>query len=164
MMMVRRIPALLALVTVVGSAAASSTVYKWKDANGGLHFTDTPPPAGATLISGPKVTRPTSGATPQPDCRTDISAEDCAQARAALESDAETLGSEVKAEDPATDDAYVRRANQLRAEDCEMLRQGKAAIEKRMSGESTEILTDEERAAQPAQLADIGRRLSGNCQ
>ena len=81
MMMVRRIPALLALVTVVGSAAASSTVYKWKDANGGLHLTDTPPPAGATLISGPKVTRPTSGATPQPDCRTDISAEDCAQAR-----------------------------------------------------------------------------------
>lgn len=48
MMMVRRIPALLALVLVVGSAAASSTVYKWKDANGGLHFTDTPPPAGAT--------------------------------------------------------------------------------------------------------------------
>ena len=45
-----------------------------------------------------------------------------------------------------------------------MLRQGKAAIEKRMSGESTEILTDEERAAQPAQLADIERSLSGNCQ
>ena len=161
MMMVRRIPALLALVTVVGSAAASSTVYKW---NGGLHFSDTPPPAGATLISGPKVTRPAASVPPQPDCRTDISAEDCAQARAALESDAETLGSEVKAEDPATDDAYVRRANQLRAEDCEMLRQGKAAIEKRMSGESTEILTDEERAAQPEQLADIERRLSGNCQ
>ena len=27
-----------------------------------------------------------------------------------------------------------------------------------------DTLTDEERAAQPAQLADIERRLSGNCQ
>ena len=31
-------------------AAANADVYRWKDANGVMHFSNQPPPAGATLI------------------------------------------------------------------------------------------------------------------
>ena len=153
---------LLAWLLLAGTATASD-VYKWKDADGGLHFTDTPPPPGATLISGPKITRPAASAPSQPDCRTDISAKDCARARVALERDAESLKAEMPPEDPAASDAHARRADELRRQDCEQLQQAKTAIEKRLNGESSEILTDEERAAQPEQLADIERRLRENC-
>jgi glutaredoxin len=40
----------LLLVLTVGTAAAQTT-YRWTDAEGKLHFTDTPPPAGAAKKS-----------------------------------------------------------------------------------------------------------------
>jgi hypothetical protein len=155
---------LLALILVTGATAApGNTVYKWKDASGGLHFSDTPPPAGATLISGPKAAVPHASAESQPDCRADISADECVKARAALQRDAEDLARETPASDPARRESDDRRVVDLRAQECAHLRQTRAALERRRSGESNEILTDEERAAVPASIADVDSKIGETC-
>jgi hypothetical protein len=156
-------PLLLALALVAGTAAASGTVYKWKDAVGGLHFSDTPPPAGATLISGPKAPVSQAVPAPQPDCRPDISAEECAEARAALQRDAEDIARETPPGDPAQRESDDRKVSELRAQECEQLRQIRSALEHRRSGKSTEILTDEERAALPASIAEVDSKIGDIC-
>ncbi len=157
-----RLPLLvLASALVMGVAgAAGNTVYKWKDASGGLHFSDTPPPAGATLISGPKA--PVSQGSPA-DCRPDISAEDCARAQAALQRDADGLAQDLSASESASDENHDARLVELRAQECEHLRLTRVELERRQSGESSEILTDEERAALPASIAEIDSKISAAC-
>ena len=54
----RRCGAFLGLALLLSAGAASAQMYKWVDANGKTHFTDTPPPANgkpAALKSGSAV-------------------------------------------------------------------------------------------------------------
>lgn len=39
--------ALIALIALLGAASASAQQYRWVDENGGVHYTDTPPPPSA---------------------------------------------------------------------------------------------------------------------
>jgi glutaredoxin len=41
------------LVLVAGAAAAQGQMYKWKDAAGVIHYSDTPPPAGQAKVLRP---------------------------------------------------------------------------------------------------------------
>lgn len=43
--------ALAALIAVLAAPLALATIYKWSDADGAIHYTDRPPPAGAKLIA-----------------------------------------------------------------------------------------------------------------
>jgi len=137
------------LAIATGAAfAAGSTVYKWKDAKGGLHFSDTPPPAGATLISGPK----------PPASQADLN-----EAHQALRRDAADLARETPAADPAAREEADRKVAALLAQECAELRQTRTVLEKRRNGESTEILTDDERAALPASIAEADAKISSLC-
>lgn len=53
----------LALLVAAGAAAAKGQVYKWKDAKGEVHYSDTPPPPGAQALKTPDQAQPDS----QPD-------------------------------------------------------------------------------------------------
>jgi hypothetical protein len=56
---------LLALLGCVGTAfAAQAQVYKWTDANGVVHFTDTPPPQSTANVQTIQVTGDLPHATP----------------------------------------------------------------------------------------------------
>ena len=44
----------LAVLIALPAAMAQSTVYTWKDENGVLHYTNTAPPEGATIIDTEK--------------------------------------------------------------------------------------------------------------
>ncbi|RYD16810.1 MAG: DUF4124 domain-containing protein [Lysobacteraceae bacterium] len=138
-------------ITFLSSAAFTSgaTVYQWKDASGGLHFSDTPPPADAILIRGPA--RPPAAQAASAD------------ANQALQRDAADLAQGMPAVDPAARAADERKAAELRTQECEQLRQAGAALERRRSGESTEILTDHERAALPASIAEIDSKIASIC-
>ena len=160
--MIRSRPLLLTLAVVAGSASGS-TVYKWKDASGGLHFSDTPPPANAILISGPKVPVPQAAPSSQSGCRADLSAEECAEVRAAMRRDAEGLADGTPSDDPARRESDEQKMTELRAQECEQLRQTRVLLEQRLNGKSSEILTDEERAAAPASIAEIDSRIGENC-
>jgi hypothetical protein len=141
---------LLPVLAIAASAAfaAGGTVYKWKDAKGGLHFSDTPPPAGAILISGPKPAAAREGAVDAPPG---------IQRDAKTASDALPPGSAPAA---AAGDPQVAA---VRAQECELLRHVRIALERRRTGESTEILTDEERAALPADIAATDGRIATDC-
>ena len=76
----------LGLGLVLGLCAAplcAATVYKWKDAKGVTHYSDSPPPTGAYREIAAPADKPSRVATPQaaaPKGPPPISA-DCAQAR-----------------------------------------------------------------------------------
>jgi hypothetical protein len=145
-----RLRLLLPTIAIATGAAfaAGGTVYKWKDAKGGLHFSDTPPPAGATLISGPRPP-PSQAAS--------------SEALPALQRDAAELARETPASDPAAHAEAERKAAGLLAQECEQLRLTRAALEKRRTGESTEILTDDERGALPASIAEVDGKIQSLC-
>jgi hypothetical protein len=155
----------LVLALAAGAAVASgNTVYKWKDADGGLHFSDTPPPAGATLISGPAGAAPQiPPAMPVIDCGADVLPADCAQARESLGRDAEGLKQSRPPHDPAVHAHEDQKAASAMAHECDQLRQLQTALQQRQDGNSSEILTDEERAALPAAMADVRRKLAEIC-
>ncbi|MBS0557034.1 MAG: DUF4124 domain-containing protein [Proteobacteria bacterium] len=161
------LPLLIAFASI--AAASANAVYKWKDANGNLHFSDTPPPANATLISGPGAAPAQAQSLPPFECRPDISAKECEVVRAALQRDAEDLAASMPPDDPAAREEAERKAAEkvaeMRAHECVELRQMKAALQRMQSGPRGEIISDEERASLPAQIVDVDAKLAaGNCQ
>lgn len=61
----RTAAALLGLALLVAAgAAAAQTVYKWKDAQGKLHYADTPPPTGARVLKTAGQPSPDTSALP----------------------------------------------------------------------------------------------------
>ncbi len=151
--MPRRLPltALLIVFAFVVPGVQASTVYQWKDAQGGMHFTDTPPPAGAVLIKGPK---PKPGSTPPPaPVPAAVVAPEPAPAQAP------TLSPE-EAAYLAELEARVAKA---KAKDCEELALAAEAGRRMLDGRSTEIISVEERAKLPAQIADIEARRLREC-
>ncbi|GAB4351683.1 MAG: hypothetical protein Kow006_15810 [Gammaproteobacteria bacterium] len=62
----RNIASCLLLLALVGATAASADIYRWKDNNGQIHYTQTPPPPGnkdrGTVI---RTTGPATGAQEQ---------------------------------------------------------------------------------------------------
>lgn len=144
----RRPLAAFLLLLAVLPASAGNTVYSWKDAEGRLHFSDTPPPPGATLIRGP-APKPPAG---ENACPPDTPPADCRTARKALREDLDSLSTDT--------DAANRRASpdadaaKLVAKECADLRATRAALERRRDGRSSEILTDAERRASSREAID----------
>ncbi len=58
-----RIPTLLSVLLLSAAAAsgAADKVYKWKDADGTVHFTDAPPPKGTEFVDVPVTKSGTTG-------------------------------------------------------------------------------------------------------
>ncbi|MEO7050415.1 MAG: DUF4124 domain-containing protein [Rhodanobacter sp.] len=156
------------------SAALGQVVYQWKDAAGSTHYTDTPPPSGATLLKGPKpVAVRASAANNKPmlqtKCRPDISAADCAAARNALQADLEDLarsaptaqGSAGGTESDATSKLQLAR---MRADSCSESRAVLAVLQRRQNNVDVgEQLTVDDRASIPGQIEEAGQRIAHFC-
>lgn len=164
-----------ALLLLAGtSAALGQVVYQWKDATGNVHYTDTPPPTGATLLKGPK---PASVAARTGDdkpmlrmkCRPDISAADCAAARRALQADLDDLKrtdaqEQSNAGETDSDAATKQQLTRIRADNCALWRNGLAALQRRQSGvKGGDRLTAEDRAAIPGQIEQAKQRIMHFC-
>jgi len=52
-------------ITLVALSASAQQIWKWKDANGQVHISDQPPPAGASILQKPTGT-PMPAAAPAP--------------------------------------------------------------------------------------------------
>ena len=61
-----RLHCALAVLLAVASGAAFAQMYRWTDENGKVHFTDTPPPAGAKNVQKRRGTSYSSAAQPEP--------------------------------------------------------------------------------------------------
>lgn len=167
------------LLVATTATAAGQVIYKWKDSGGIVHYTDTPPPAGATLLNEPRsvpVFERATGSTPERDdkpmlrepCRPDISAAECDAVRRSLQADLDDLarnygevGDDKK--DAVSDDEANRRDAALRERECSESRNALGHLRDRQTGKSTEVLTAEERASVPAQIADVERAIASSC-
>ncbi|HEX7638694.1 MAG TPA: DUF4124 domain-containing protein, partial [Burkholderiaceae bacterium] len=45
------LPLVACLLALVAAGAGAQTVYKWRDANGEMHISDSPPPTGTTNVT-----------------------------------------------------------------------------------------------------------------
>ncbi len=162
------------LFAAVSSATFGSTLYKWRDAAGAVHYTDTPPPAGARLLPAPKsATLEAQAVRDKPmlrvKCRPDISATDCAAARKALQADLEDLArtsDQVERETPSISRAEIdQRRAVMELDDCKLQRRVLVLLERRQSGDDKggDRLTAAERAAVPAQIAEAKAAISRVC-
>lgn len=172
-----RIHWLLSGLLLVASVATAGgqVVYKWKDSGGSVHFTDTAPPPGATLLKGPRPAPVADPTTEQGDkpmlrmpCRPDISAADCDAARRSLQADLEDLertSQQVQGNGKGTvsNDEAKRQVSSIRANECSMWRDVLASLEDRLSDTNTGRLTASARAAMPAQIADAKQRIASSC-
>ena len=168
---------LLSGLLLVASVATASgqVVYKWKDSGGNVHFTDTPPPPGVTLLKGPKpasVAEPTSARDDKPmlrqPCRPDNSAAECDSARRSLQADLEDLERtypqvQRNLKGTVSGDESKRQLTANRASECSMSRNVIAKLHDRQTGRSTKILTVEDRAEIPAQIAEAERWKARSC-
>ncbi|MEB2233121.1 DUF4124 domain-containing protein [Xanthomonas campestris pv. campestris] len=75
---------LCALLMLVSAAAGATDLYKWKDANGVTHYTETPPPTGQRYESRRIDARSGTAAIAAPETAAPESA-DCLTARRNLE-------------------------------------------------------------------------------
>lgn len=162
------------LLIAFAATACGGTVYKWQDAAGNVHYTDTPPPAGATLLSKPT---PTDAAPAEQDkpmlsapCRPDISAADCELARKAMQRDYEDLvrtAQQAGRESPSSisQAESQRQVAAIWAENCRQAKSMLAVLQRRLSGDAHggDKLTAEERAAVPAQITEMESRIAHVC-
>lgn len=142
------LPLLMTLMFAVPCAHASN-VYQWKDAQGGMHFTDTPPPAGAVLIKSPK---PKPGSAPATVPVPLPSPEPAPAPKPVLSAEEQARMAELEA-----------RVAKAKARHCEDLALGAEAGRRVLDGRSTEIMSPEERASLPAQIADMEARRLRDC-
>ena len=164
---------LAVLLVASTTALCDQVIYKWKDAAGSVHYSDTPPPPGATLIKGPKPAR--SAAQDDADkpmmqlkCRPDISAADCDAARRSLQHDVDDLERTARqpnsAETAATSKADMdKELADIRAKNCSESRTVLAVLQKRERGEGSDRLTAEDIAAIPGQIKDAEARIAHFC-
>lgn len=150
-------------------AMSAPTIYKWKDASGGLHFTDTPPPADAVLIDGPTSRAQAAeadSALPASLCRSDITPAECEQARLSLQQDMESIRKDqdaLPAVDPITQEQMEARRIALIEQECNLQRQALAILKERERGQTGEILSESEIAELPATIAETEQFLARNC-
>ncbi|MGH8502812.1 MAG: DUF4124 domain-containing protein [Gammaproteobacteria bacterium] len=138
--MMTRIAAAAALLICLSAANAQTAVYKWTDAEGQVHYSQTPPEGvDATLIE--------LGAPPpsagRPDERLQERIEGFEQRRQAREAS-------------QIEQAEKKTADKIRAENCRRARDHLAAIESHgqvslREGDSYRRLTEEERQAEISQ-------------
>ena len=160
----------------MGAATAyGQEIYKWKDAGGAVHFTDTPPPPGATLLKGPKPSPiPAQNAvvddkpTMRAPCRPDISPADCEAARRSLHADLDDVERssqqmQKNSRREASEDEMRRRMAALRQKECSQWRYALGILQDRNNGKFTEILSEEELTDIPAQIAEAERQLANHC-
>lgn len=168
------------LLISTAASAAGQVVYKWKDSGGVVHYTDTPPPADATLLNGPKPapgrdsrTAPSSAWADKPllsaPCRSDITAAECDAARLGLQADLEDLKQTAqegrKSDQRAmSKDEVDGRVAMLRAKECSDMRNVLMHLRDRQSRKSKEILTAEERASVPAQIEQAEGAITRSCE
>lgn len=155
----RLLVALLA-ISLAAPALAAAPLYRWKDAGGIVHFSDTPPPASAIRL---KASTPSpSVVAPSPVCRSDISSADCAAATAALGIDAADIANSSPA-GSSEESALDPRIAELHARECAEQKAMLAALQRRKNDTSTEIMTASEEAGLPTQTADVERFLAASC-
>ena len=107
------------LVLLAAVATVSAQTYKWKDANGTVQYSDTPPPAGARDVQqmrkGVASTVPSAAGTTQPKPVTDAEAE--FRKRLAARQDAEAK------------QAKAQEEEEMRARNCDQAKTHLAALE-----------------------------------
>lgn len=163
------------LLVATAAVAADNTIYKWRDSGDVVHYTDTPPPAGTTLLKGPKLAPAVETASSVDDkpmlrapCRPDITAAECEAARLALQPNLEDLerttqGARTNRQRDVSDEEANRRVAVLRAKECSDMRNVLVHLRDRQSGKSTEILTAEERASVPSQIVETEAAIASAC-
>lgn len=115
-----------------------------------------------TAACSPSTSEPAASA-PAIDCRPDISAGDCAQAKASLQQDASVLSAQAAtAPVPVNPQGDDSRAATLMAAECQLQEQVLAALQRRQRGEG-DIITEEERAQVPAEIERSQAYLDANC-
>jgi hypothetical protein len=55
---------LVGALALVALSASAQQVWKWRDANGQMHISDQPPPAGASVLQKPAATTPSEAPVP----------------------------------------------------------------------------------------------------
>lgn len=121
------LPTLLATVLLTLPAIASAQVYKWTDANGTTHFSQTPPPKGVkykSIRTAVEADQPIAGATPKKDTSDDKSKDKATTPREAqlkrmcaqLESNINLLQSKEPVQRLGSDGKPVPMNTQVRAE------------------------------------------------
>lgn len=83
----------LVLLSLAAWPVLASPVYKWADAQGQVHYSQTPPPNGATAMQGPASLRPgvsvQAPASPSPKAAAPVAAANPAETAPAVESKAD---------------------------------------------------------------------------
>lgn len=167
---------LAGFLLVLGAATAyGQQIYKWQDAGGAVHFTDTPPPPDATLLKGPKLppgSAPNAAVIDKPmlptPCRPDTSPADCDAARRFLQAyldDLERSSQQMQKDSrkEASEEEMRRRMAVSREKECSRWRYTLGILQDRNNGKFTETLTEEELADIPAQIAEAERQLANHC-
>jgi hypothetical protein len=144
-----RAPCLLALLVLAGiTPGASADVYKWVDASGQVHYSDTPP-AGIRY----EVIR-TPAAAPAPPPEPSAAPSPGTAPAATAPAQAEPKGADATAAATADDQACVDALYQV-----ELLSQKRRAYRPGPGGTRTYI----EDAARPAELERLQRQRDANC-
>ncbi|MEO8670863.1 MAG: DUF4124 domain-containing protein [Tahibacter sp.] len=146
------------------TAQAEKKIYKWKDAAGVVHFSASPPPVG---VQGATEVNVAGKAAPNDP------AVDPAKAAAATE-----LGKTDPSKPPADpkeapppppktaeqlEQARIEEAALQKAEECRVKRESLVAANRRMHGESNEILTPQERIDLPKLTQRLENEIRANC-
>lgn len=114
----------IALLAASMQAAAGSDIYQWKDADGKVHFTDTPPPPGATALQTVRDPSSNTGTMPgnrpptreafakelSKDCSPKLDAKTCAEWSDAIARDFLELGEELSSPEAKQERLRDRRA------------------------------------------------------
>lgn len=130
------------VILVVSSALAWGQAYKWRDVNGRIQYSDTPPPAGAKDVQQlrkPPAASPTTATT--------------GGNKSYAEQDAEFRKRLVEKQEAASKQEKAKEDEQVRARNCEQARGQLAGLDSgqrmvRLNAQGERIaLDDDERAA-----------------
>lgn len=147
--------ALGAAFTLLAGAASAQQIYKWKDANGVTHFSQSPP-ASSTQYSKLKLTGQPDVAAPNPAASSDADADaDNAQASAQAAGNARAGGG-TQADTPANRAALCKQI----ASNITVL-QGKAPVVAATSSGDQSVMSDN---AREQQLATARAQQAQYCQ
>ena len=140
---------LVLVLLLTAAAAGSAQTYKWRDAAGGIQYSDTPPPPGATEVQRLRQSGPASTAAPS------------AAAQSIAEKEAEFRKRLVEKQEAEAKQAKAAEQEQIRARNCAQAKGQLAALQSgarmvQLNPQGERIPLDDagrERAEQDAQRA-----------
>ncbi|MFC5742980.1 DUF4124 domain-containing protein [Dyella tabacisoli] len=168
--------ALTMLLALSCTSEAGQTFYRWKDASGATHYTDTPPPPGAKQLPIGLPTREDIAS----NCSPKLTAEQCARYSASLKRDIDNMQRENatpemqkllrEQREAAAGDA--KRLQALKAQECDQKRVLLTRLQQRKENLPNQMRTDPSisgmsQAELEAQIdegsAEVRQYLSANC-